>query len=133
MHWAFAGLVWQIDNVTGRATPPVSADAVICPLAPTFTVATEKKPVPLAPGMFTMPFPDGVAPSATMSGWGVSEADIRSVLRPVTGNAEGRFVQPKLSATSVAPKGALGVRAIRKVCGAPGGMLAGVFGVPVRA
>src|SRR5262245_23350148 len=64
---------------------------------------------------------------------GVCQADSKSVLRPVTGNAEGRFVQPKLRATSVAPKGGLGVKAIKKVWGAPGGMSAGVFGLPVRA
>ena len=51
---------------------PVSADAVMLPLAPTFTVATAKAPVPVAPGIFTMPSLVSVAAKATMSGTGVA-------------------------------------------------------------
>jgi hypothetical protein len=46
-----AGFVWQIVSVTGSVAEPVSAVAVIDPVAPTFAVATEKAAAPLAPGI----------------------------------------------------------------------------------
>ena len=51
---------------------PVSADAVILPLAPKFTVATANAPVPFVPPIFTMPSLVLVASNATMSGTEVS-------------------------------------------------------------
>ena len=65
-----AGLVSQRLTVSGKLVAPVSADAVIAPVAPTFTVAAAKAPVPFVPGMFTMPSLVGVAANATTSGTG---------------------------------------------------------------
>ncbi|MCH8320019.1 MAG: DUF2911 domain-containing protein, partial [Acidobacteria bacterium] len=62
---------------------PVSAEAMMTPPEPTFTVATEKNPVPAVPGMFTMPSLNIVAPRATMSGTGVADAEKSKVLTPV--------------------------------------------------
>src|SRR5437867_1301805 len=62
-HAPVVGLVWQRDSVTGSGTPPVSAEAVITPLAPTLTVATANTPVPVAPGTLTIPPLDSVAAS----------------------------------------------------------------------
>ena len=53
------------------------------PLAPTFTVATAKAPVPFVPGIFTMPSLVVVAANATMSGTGVAEAESSNVFSPV--------------------------------------------------
>lgn len=39
------GVVWQSARLTGRLTPPVSAETVMRPPVPTFTVATAKTPV----------------------------------------------------------------------------------------
>src|SRR5262245_5339560 len=41
--------------LTGSVADPVSAEAIIWPPAPTFTVATTNAPVPFAPEMFTIP------------------------------------------------------------------------------
>ena len=84
MHWPLAGLVWQSATLTGRRTPPVSAEAVMRPLAPTFTVAIANTPTPLAPGIPTTPVLPMVAARATMSGTADSEADTSNVLIPVS-------------------------------------------------
>jgi hypothetical protein len=120
-----------MDRSIGRFAPPVSAETVIGPLAPTFTVATAKTPVPFDPGMFTMPSPLGVATRATISGVGVVDADSRRVLSPDTTDAELALAQLKLKATSVGGMRALGLMEITNVWKLPGAMLMGVFGVPV--
>ena len=76
---------------TGKAALPVSADAVMLPLTPTFTVATAKAPVPVAPGIFTMPSLVSVAAKATMSGTGVADAENKSVFRPTMMGAGWRW------------------------------------------
>ena len=76
---------------TGSVALPVSADAVIFPLAPTFTVATAKAPVPVVPGTFTMPSLVVVAAKATMSGTGVEEAESKSVFSPTLIGAGSRI------------------------------------------
>jgi hypothetical protein len=108
------GLVWQRERFTGRVAPPVSADAVIFPLAPTFTVATANTPVPGAPGMLTIPSPPletpfMVAANATMSGIGVADAKNSSVFSPEMIAAELALDQLKLNCTSVNVIGALGL------------------------
>src|SRR5262245_59876221 len=116
---------------TGSVAFPVSADAVILPPAPTFTVATAKAPFPFAPAMFTMPSCVAVDPSATMSGTGDVAADSNRVLSP-TSVPVGRVLVPeKLNTTSVGAIGALGCRAMKNVCVAPGKMLTGAFGAPI--
>jgi hypothetical protein len=82
---------------TGNGIPPVSTKAVIFPLAPTFTVATAKAPVPLVPGMLTIPSLFCVAAKATMSGTGVVEAESKSVFRPVIIGAGFVLKQSKLN------------------------------------
>ena len=69
--------------VTGNVVLPVSAEAVMVPPAPTFTVATENIPVPVVPGIFVMPSLLIVAAKATMSGVEVDEAENKSVFTPV--------------------------------------------------
>src|SRR5437867_627244 len=117
--------------LTGRLAPPVSAVTVIRPLAPTLTVATANAPVPVAPGMFTIPVLPAVAPSATMSGTGVGDADKSSVFTPVM-TAGGTTPLPAMAnATSVGSRAATGVIATTKLCAAPGGMSIAVLGLPV--
>src|SRR5262249_42372831 len=67
--------VWQSAMVTGRLAGPVSAETVMVPGAPTFTVATAKAPTPLWPGTFKRPSLSTVAANATMSGTGVADAE----------------------------------------------------------
>src|SRR5215831_13912876 len=55
MHSAVAGLVSHSVTVMGRFTLLVSADTVMGPGAPTFTVATPNTPVPVLPRIFTIP------------------------------------------------------------------------------
>src|SRR5262245_49635122 len=118
--------------LTGNDTLPVSTDAVILPLAPTFTVATAKAPVPFVPGIFTIPgLGGGVAANATMSGTGVTEAESSSVFSPVLIGAGSLFAQSKLNCTSVGPIGAVGVMAKTKLCAAPASIFAGVLGKPM--
>src|SRR6266536_1312053 len=114
--------------LTGIVALPVSADAVILPLAPTFTVATEKAPVPFCPGMFTIPSLVVVAANATISGVGVADAENKSVFSPEMISAGVLFVQLKLNCTSVGGKGAVDVKARTKLWAAPGPMFTGVFG-----
>src|SRR5215510_13785773 len=96
---------------TGKVAFPVSADAVMVPLAPTFTVATANAPVPLAPGMFTMPSLVTVAANATTSGTGVADAERSRVLTPTVMGAGLALAQLKLRRTSVGGNGAVGVKA----------------------
>ena len=93
MHCPVVGLVSHKRMFTGKAAIPVSADAVMLPLAPTFTVATANAPVPVVPGMLTMPSLVSVAAKATMSGTGVADAENKSVLRPTKLGAELALVQ----------------------------------------
>ena len=70
--------------LTGRGTSPVSAETVIVPPAPRFTVATAKTPVPVVPGILTIPSFFSVALMATMSGTGVVAAESSKVSMPET-------------------------------------------------
>src|SRR5262245_4777679 len=97
--------------LTGSVAFPVSADTVMLPLAPTFTVATAKAPVPLEPGMLTIPSLVAVAPKATMSGTGVADAERSRLFSPTVIGAGLELAQLKLSHTSVGANGAVGVKA----------------------
>ena len=89
------GLVSQTLSVTGSVADPVSALAVIVPVAPTLTVATAKAPLPPADaGRSSTPV--SVA-NAIISGTGVLEADSSRVLRPLIVAAGFVLVQSKLS------------------------------------
>src|SRR4029434_10422233 len=99
---------------TGSVALPVSADAVIFPLAPTFTVATANAPVPVVPGTFTMPSLVVVAAKATMSGTGVEDPESSNVFSPTLIGAGSLFAQSKLNCTSVGAIGAVGVMAKTK-------------------
>jgi hypothetical protein len=105
------GFVSQIAKPTGKAVAPVSADAMIPPPAPTFTVATAKTPDPSVPAMFTMPSLSSVAANAMMSGTGVDDAERSTVLRPGKMTAGGELAHVKLNCTSVGGNGAVGVKA----------------------
>jgi hypothetical protein len=83
VHCPVAGFVEQIAKDSGSETLPVSAVAVIVPVAPTFEVATAKAPAPVGFGILTRPSLPGVAATATMSGTGVVEAEKSSVSSPV--------------------------------------------------
>ena len=131
MHCPVLGFVSHRKTFTGRIAAPVSADTAILALAPTFTVATEKTPVPLVLGTFTIPSFVNVAASATISGIGVGEADNSRVLSPELMAAGLLFAQSKLSCTSVEEMGPVGVRAKTKVWAAPAAMATGVLGEPV--
>jgi hypothetical protein len=109
----------------------VFAVAVIVPLAPTFTVATANTPVPVVPGILTMPSLVGVAARATISGIGVGAAERRRVLSPEMLGAGLLFVQLKLRATSVGVMIPVGVRAKTKLRAVPAGISMGVSGGPV--
>src|SRR6266536_423967 len=100
---------------TGSVALPVSADAVIVPPAPTFTVATAKAPVPLVPGISTMPSLLDVAARATMSDTGVDSAEKRRVLIPERMGTRELLAQSKPSCTSVEGIGAVGVMAKTKL------------------
>src|SRR5262245_21688567 len=120
-----AVLVWQSDTVIGSATVPVSAETVMVPDAPTFTVATAKKPVPVGPGIFTRPSLSTVAARATMSGTGMAAAENNSVFNPTMIGACAP-AHAKLNCTSVGPNGNVGVTAMTKGWKAPAVMLTGV-------
>ena len=77
-----------MERFSGKLTPLVSTEAVMLSLAPTFTVATANNPVPVVPGIFTMPSFVGVATNATMSATGVADAENSNVLIPVRIGAE---------------------------------------------
>jgi hypothetical protein len=88
----------------------VSVEAVIIAPAPTFTVATAKDPMPVGPGMSTIPG-SPLATSATMSGTGVTEADSSRVLTPTIVAACTVLVPVKVKGTSVGAKALVGVMA----------------------
>lgn len=131
MHCPVAGLVSHKKTLSGKEALPVSADAVMVPFTPTFTVATAKAPVPFVPGIFTMPSLVAVAAKATISGTGVADAENKSVFKPTLTGAGLVFAQAKLNCTSVGAIGAVGVSAITKLCAAPVPTLIGVLGVPI--
>lgn len=114
--------------LTGSNALPVSADAVMFPVAPTLTVATAKAPEPFVPGMSTMP--PVAAAKATMSGTEVIDAESSKVFSPVLIGAGSLFAQSKLNCTSVGEKGAVSVTAKIKLCSAPA-IFAAVLGNPV--
>src|SRR5262245_26320357 len=118
---------------TGRSAAPMSAEAVIVPPAPTFTVATANTPVPVVPGILTIPSLFRVAARATMSGPSGVEAENRRVSMPERTGAVIALEQKKFNPTSVGGIAAVGVKANTNVCAALGGMSTGVFTVPVRA
>src|SRR5437867_3405846 len=64
VHAPDTGSVWQSRMVTGGLAVPVSADTVMLAPAPRFTVATANMPVPVGPGMLTIPSLPRVAASA---------------------------------------------------------------------
>src|SRR5262245_21143508 len=99
-------------------------------LAPTFTVATAKAPLPFVPGIFIMPSMLVVAAKTTMSGTEVFEAEKSKVLSPGIIEAGLLFVQSKSNCTSVGGMGALGVSAKTYVWAAPAAICTGVFGKP---
>src|SRR5713101_3346740 len=113
-HAPVTGLVRHTVNTSGRGAPPGSAVTVMSPAAPTLTVATAKAPVLLLPGMFTVkgiPSSLGhVAPRATTSGTGVSDAESNRVFTPGKIGAGGVVGPAKLNSTSVGANGAVGVR-----------------------
>src|SRR5262249_23248161 len=118
---------------TGRSAAPMSAETVIVHWAPRFIAATEKIPVPVVPGIWTIPSWVRVAARATMSGPAVVEADSSRVSMPETIWAAGALAQTKFNRTSVGGIAAVGVKANTNVCAAWAGMSTGVFTVPVTA
>ena len=102
-------MVAQTNGFTGKVTPPVVGMAVMMPVAPTFTVATAKAPVPLVPGILTMPGSGAVAARATMSGIGVADAENASVFRPALIEAAAAFAHLNASCTSAGAIGTAGV------------------------
>src|SRR5262245_46810473 len=117
----------------GNDALPVSADAVMLAFVPRFIVATAKTPVPLVPGIFTIPSLANVADSATMSGTGVSEAENSKVLSPATIETRFVFAQTNPSSRLVGAMGAVGVNERTKLCPVPEAMFTGVFGLPTTA
>src|SRR5262245_60929142 len=107
--------------------------AVIVPLAPTFTVATEKTPVPVVPRISTIPLLVRVAARATISDTGAAEADNNRVLRPVITGAGLALAHAKRSWTSVGAKAAVGVKAKTKVWFVAAAISTGLFAAPVTA
>lgn len=102
------------------------------PLAPTFTLATTSKPVPVVPGMSTTPGvggPDNAR--ATMSGVTTVDAVNKSMFVPIRGAWENTFDPEKSNATSVDEIGAVGKTEMMKLCDPPGGMATRTFGDPV--
>ena len=117
---------------TGSVVTPVSAEAVMVPLAPTFTVATTNTPVPVFPGMFTIPGSGGSVPAnATTSGTAEDDAEKRSVFNPELIGAGLALLQLKLNCTSVDAIGAVGVNEMIKLRAAPAAISPGELGLPV--
>jgi hypothetical protein len=131
IHCPVTGLVWQRDMFTGKIAPPVSAEAIMLPFAPTFTVATAKAPTPFVRGTLTTPSSVVVAANATMSAKSELEAESSSVLSPVLIGAGFVFEQLKLKRTSVEAIGEFGLKDKTKLWAAPGGMSTGIFGNPM--
>ena len=134
-HSLVAEFVWQSEMFTGKFTIPVSAEAVMMPIAPTLVAAIEKTPVPVTPGICTIPSPDGVTAMAIISGVGVFDAESSRVLTPLMIGAAVVLVLVQLNcgSTSIGLKATVEVKAITKLWLASGAIVAGVFGVPVRA
>src|SRR5262249_31769830 len=99
VHSPELGLVSHNVMLSGSVAFPVSTDAIISALAPTFTVATANAPAPLAPRMSTIPLLPAVAPRATISGTDVFDADISKVLSPSTIGATLAFAQKNENVT----------------------------------
>jgi len=133
VHCPVEGFVWQSAMLTGSVTEPVSAVAVMAPVAPTLTVATAKAAEPVAPGTLTMPSLLIVAANATTSGIGVADAEKSRVLTPGIVETGAAFVPQKSKVIVVLWMAAVGVNEITKVCPPPGGMSTAVFTVPVTA
>jgi hypothetical protein len=91
------GFVWHTEMATGSVASPVSAEVVMSPPVPTFTVATARAPAWAAPLTVTMPSFIGVVASATISGVGDVDADNNSVLSPVVIDAGLVFEHSKFS------------------------------------
>jgi hypothetical protein len=104
-------VVSQTLMLAGRATPPVSAEAVIdAPAPPTFTVATPKATLPFVVGMRAMPsFGGFVAIRATMSATAPAEDEINRVLTPTMIGAGLLLVQSKMILRSVEANAPLAV------------------------
>src|SRR5438552_1568422 len=102
-------LVWQTVSTTASPDPPSSGTTVIKPGAPMLMAEAAKKPVPLVPGMLTMPSPEPVTPMDIRSGTGLLDAESRNVFSPTVLVAAAVLVHLKTSATSVAPNAAVGV------------------------
>jgi hypothetical protein len=112
---------------TGNVAAPVSPDAVIVPLAPTFTVATANAPIAVGPRDVDNPVIGCCRRQRPISGTGVFDAESNSVLSPVLIGAGSLFAQSKLNCTSVGAIGAVGVMAKIKLCAAPAAMFATAF------
>src|SRR5262245_33529070 len=82
---------------------------------PTLAVATEKMPVPVAPGTSTVPLFPIVAATAITSGTGIADDDRRSVVRPGVSIAGPAFEQANRRSTSVGANAASGVTANTKL------------------
>ena len=128
-----AGSVSQREVTMGKVAAPVSTLTIKVSLAPTFTLATAKKPVPVVPGMCTMPSLLTVATKATISAMGVSDAESNNVFNPVTTLASLVSAQLYCNCTSVEPKAAVGVKPKTKVWTAPAAMSTLASRVPVSA
>src|SRR5262249_27100705 len=117
----------------------MSTETVSVASVPRFMAATEKMPVPVVPGILTIPSFFSVALMATMSGTGVVEAESSRVLRPDTIGAAVALAQTKFNRTSVGAIAAVGVKVNTNVCFARAGLAGlagkstGVFTVPVTA
>ena len=122
-----------MKRLIGNVAVPVSAVAVMLPLAPTFTVATANTPVPLVPGIFTIPSFVGVAASATMSGVGVAEAENSKVLIPTSVPTGVVLVPANVNSVSVGSTGAMAVRMISKSRLSPGGISTAVLSALEKA
>src|SRR5262249_53857246 len=133
MHSPVTGFVWQSTGFTASVAFPVSADTVMLPLAPAFVVATAKNPVPVTPGIFTIPSFVDVAATAMMSGTGVADTVSLSVLTPTIAGAESVFEQLNPNCTSVVGIATPVTNEIRKLWPPPGGMSTGVFGEPIAS
>lgn len=114
----------------------MSALTVMVSPTPRLVVATANTPVPVTPGIRTMPSFGEVAASATMSGVGVAEASRSRVLMPTSVATGGVLIPANVKESSVGPKAPVGVMKSRKsfwgqgAGGAHAEMSTGVFGAP---
>src|SRR5262245_17792546 len=129
-HAPVAGSVSQTVRSTGKVAA-VSAETVMLPALPRFTVATAKAAAPVGPEMLTIPSPVEVTARATTSGTAVDDADTSNVSSPETIGAGSLFVQSKARRISVGRNAADGVRAMTKLWAAPSGTSTGVSALPV--